>query len=289
MVKIDIDWVEIPAGEFLMGLSEEQVAYLRDRMAQEKQVPIERWIRRQLKQRLGIEDRSLIPDFWLRYEVPQWTVYLDTFYIARFPITEEQASLFATSSLVKQSNLEEEFAFWKGFREECRKLPVSSDWRMAELFCQVIGARLPNAAEWEKAGRGTDGRLYPWGNEWDPTRCNWGFEAPGHVFGTRMSPVDAFPGGVSPYGVWDMVGNVGEITVNVPELTGIDWDGPIIRACSAKVDSSEPWFDHRVTRMRPARYEDVTGFYIGFRPALDKWPRQVWPGFRADDPERSNE
>ncbi len=279
---IEIDWVEIPVGEFLMGLSEEQAARFRARMAQDKQGPIEGWIRRQLKKRWGIQDRSLLPDFWLRHEIPQRLVYLDTFYVARFPITEEQASVFATSSLVKQNGLEEEFAFWRGFSAEHRKLPISADWRMAELFCQVIGARLPNAAEWEKAARGTDGRLYPWGNEWDPTRCNWerNVNTPGHVSGTWMTSVDTFPGGVSPYGVWDMVGNVGEITTNVTDLTGVDWDGPIIRAWPVKFDSPQPWFDHRVTSMTPLPHDKVGGFYIGFRPVLDKWQRQVWAGFK---------
>jgi formylglycine-generating enzyme required for sulfatase activity len=282
---VEIDWVEIPAGEFLMGLSKEQVAHFRARMAQDKQGPIERWIRRQLKKRWGIEDRSLLPDSWLRHEIPQRVVHLDTFYIARFAITDEQASLFATSPLVKQAGLEEEFAFWKGFRVECRKLPVSSDWQMAELFCQKIGGRLPNATEWEKAARGTDGRLYPWGDEWDPTHCNCerNVNTPGHVNGTWMTPVDNFPGGVSPYGVWDMVGNVGEITTNAPELTGVDWDGPIIRAWPVKFDSPQPWFDHRVTRMTPLPYDEVNGFYMGFRPVLDEWPQQAWPGFRAGE------
>ena len=298
---VEIDWVEIPAGEFLMGLSEEQVAYFRARMAQDKQGPIERWIRRQLKKRWGIEDRSLLPDSWLRYEIPQRVVHLDTFYIARFPITFRQFRDFAVSGHVSVAELEESrnealaqrIRHWQenpNVPRDMENLPVSAGWDTAQIFCQKIGARLPNAAEWEKAARGTDGRLYPWGDEWDPTRCNWGRDVniPGRVEGTWMTPVDTFPGGVSPYGVWDMVGNVGEITINVPELTGIKWDGPIIRAWPVKFDSPQPWFDHRVTRMTPLPYDEVSGFYMGFRPALDKWSRQVWPGFRAGDPERIN-
>jgi formylglycine-generating enzyme required for sulfatase activity len=282
---VEIDWVEIPAGEFLMGLSAAQVAQLRARMALAKQGPLERWIRSELKRRLGIEDRSLLPDSRLEYQVPQRVVYLDTFYIARFPVTEEQASVFASSSSVKQSKSEKKFTFWKGFREENRKLPAPSDWRMANLFCQVVGARLPNAAEWEKAARGMDGRLYPWGGEWDPSCCNWerNINTPGHVGGTWRTPVDTFPGGVSPYGVWDMAGNVFEITTNAPELTGIDWDGPILKACSVKFDSPQPWFHHRVTALRLWPYEAVNGFYMGFRPVLDKWQRQAWTGFRAKE------
>ena len=84
-----------------------------------------------------------------------------------------------------------------------------------------------------------------------------------------------------------MVGNVHEITTNVPELTGIDWDGPILRAWPVKFDSGPLWFDHRITRLAPVR--EVRGFYTGFRPVLDNRPGQVWPGFRAGDPERTNE
>ena len=85
---IALDWIEIPAGEFLMGLSQDQVDYFRFRMSQEKHDPLTRQIKRWSKKYLGMNDQSLIPDFWLQYEVPQKSVYLDTFYISRFPITE---------------------------------------------------------------------------------------------------------------------------------------------------------------------------------------------------------
>lgn len=85
-------------------------------------------------------------------------------------------------------------------------------WHDAKAYCAWAGKRLPTDEEWEKAARGTDGRMFPWGNQFDINKVNspvrWGqLKVEGDT-----TPVGAFPEGASPYGLHDVSGNVWEWT-----------------------------------------------------------------------------
>jgi len=91
---------------------------------------------------------------------------------------------------------------------------VCVDWYQSEEYCEWLGARLPTEAEWEKAARGTDNRIYPWGNE--KASCefavmfDWAAGGFGCGTGAFMDVCSKSPAGDSPYGLCDMGGNVSE-------------------------------------------------------------------------------
>lgn len=145
-------------------------------------------------------------NFAQRDELPQHGVYVSAFYIGKYEITNAQYARFARDTGMP-------FEYSTG---EDKHPAVHMSWHEAVAFCDWLSrtsgrtVRLPTEAEWEKAARGADGRMYPWGNAWDRTALNTSDGGVG-----RVTAVDAFsPGGDSPYGAGDMAGNVWEWTTD---------------------------------------------------------------------------
>ena len=182
------DMILIPAGVFLMGSTEQEI--------------LETW--RQNDGGWGKED------YISAY--PQRKIMLGDFYIDKKEISNGDYKMFVEASKRAAPSL------WDDHTLNLPNQPVVGvDWNDADIYCQWLGKRLPTEAEWEKAARGTDGIIWPWGNVWDPTKDNhgkgtgsgydesdgWKYTAP---VGTEL--------GASPYGVLNMAGNVYEWTAD---------------------------------------------------------------------------
>ncbi len=234
---VTMEFVKVPAGEFWMG-SDPKV----DKAAQSD-------------------------------EQPQHQVYLDEFWIGKYPVTNKQYQVFTKETNRKTPN------GWinNNFSKEKADHPiVNVSWQDAEAFCKWLSkvvnhkVGLPTEAQWEKAARGTDGRIYPWGNQAPSTKfANYD----GKLGGT--TPVGNYLEGMSPYGVLDMAGNVWEWVA--------DWysgsyysqsstdNPPGSTSGLSKVLRGGSWFNLvNIGRSadRDWNYPSFTGNYVGFRCSL---------------------
>lgn len=132
---------------------------------------------------------------------PQHVVNLNAYRIDKYLVTNAQYARFIAATGHRPPS------DWKNGKIQQGVLlyPVTLvNWYDATAYAKWAGKRLPTEAEWEKAARGTDGRRWPWGNDMDPSRLNTYYNV------GSATNVTAYANGVSPYGVFDMAGNVDE-------------------------------------------------------------------------------
>jgi len=154
-----------------------------------------------------------------RSELPQRRVYLDAFEIGKFEVTALEYLKFV---LETDRSPQLDWRYDGGnFQESMAHHPIMHvTWYEADAYCKWAGHRLPTEAEWEKAARGTEGRLYPWGNEYAGlSRANFGrtgLSGPVRDRPERLLlyppiiSVDKYENAVSPYGLYQTIGNVAE-------------------------------------------------------------------------------
>lgn len=140
-------------------------------------------------------------------ERPQRTLVLDAFAIDRYEVTNFQYQQFVEVTGHRKSGPPSRYAKNMSRMRGVNQPVVYVSWDDAETFCHWKGKRLPTEAEWEKAMRGTDGRLWPWGNVEQPNGANWARVQDGYEV---AAPVGAVLTDKSPYGIMDGAGNVME-------------------------------------------------------------------------------
>jgi formylglycine-generating enzyme required for sulfatase activity len=142
----------------------------------------------------------------LEDERPLHRVWLDVFAVDLYEVSTAQYALFleATNRLAPWQ--------WQtvDLAQHGDRPVIGVDWADADAYCRWKGKRLPTEAQWEKAARGTDGRLHPWGNQ-VPTNTLANFALGARFsYGQVLMPVHSYEQGRSPYGLYQMAGNVWE-------------------------------------------------------------------------------
>lgn len=205
-------------------------------------------------------------------EKPQRLVNLPAFYMDAFPVTNRQYAAFLNDQVPGERILDE-WIYLKDrwTKERCRinqkgkgyevekgfdmHPVIFVSWYGAKAYAEWAEKRLPTEQEWEKAARGTDGRNYPWGNGFNKDLCN---TSESNI--EKTTPVDAYSMGKSPYGCYDMAGNVWEWTASFYDrkkdarvLRGGSWLlGSGFSRCAAR-DSSRPGNRDTLVGFRCAR------------------------------------
>ena len=205
-------------------------------------------------------------------ERPAHTVFLNSFYIDAYEVTNVLYAACVDASVCTPPQETSSYTHVSYYGNlKYNNFPVINvNWNQAKVYCAWRNAQLPTEAQWEKAARNTDERTYPWGNEIDCNKANFRDENEGCIGDTTV--VGSYEGGISPFGVYDMAGNVWEIVDDwydaYPGETIWDsFNGAIFR-----VVRGGSWFNssNYIRSSTRSRYDPSTySHFIGFRCAKD--------------------
>jgi eukaryotic-like serine/threonine-protein kinase len=174
-------------------------------------------------------------------EKPVHTVYLDGYWMDRTEVTNGMYALCVAAGQCKNQ------AVYANDSQKKDHPAVAMDWYNADAYCKWAGRRLPTEAQWEKAARGTDARTYPWGEGINCDKANYrGCKGDTTAVGSYLS-------GASPYGIWDMAGNVWEWVA--------DWYDRTYYRNSANRNPQGPNSAQKDSRVRPPARVQRGGSY----------------------------
>jgi formylglycine-generating enzyme required for sulfatase activity len=257
----DREFIYIPPGPFTMGSTDARVSNLNE------------------------TDQSEA----FNVELSAHEVDLPGCYIARYPVTQAEYAAFVAATGRAVPYRDDDLSHQYAWDPETRAHPdgkadhpvVLVSWYDAQAYCQWLGGRLPTEAEWEKAARGTEKREWPWGNVWQPGRCN---SAEANL--KETTAVGRFsPAGDSAHGAGDMAGNVWEwcnsLYLPYPYQARDGREDPAAEGPRVMRGGAHGLKRNKVRcAFRNPNVPDDCGFTIGFRMVFDQPPAGAIPSAR---------
>jgi len=207
-------------------------------------------------------------------EKPVHQVYLDAFYMDIYEVTNTayKSCVTAGSCTPPRRTESSTRSSYYGNSEFDDYPVIYVDWNQANTYCEWRGVSLPTEAQWEKAARSTDGRTYPWGEEISCKRANY-YNCPGD---TDTRKVGGYESGKSPYGIYDLAGNVWEWVADWYDAYPGNTVSQSSYGTKYRVIRGGAWNDFLAYEVRSAyRYAyspDNSINYVGFRCAKDATP-----------------
>jgi len=190
-------------------------------------------------------------------------VFLDTYYFDKYEVTNALYKVCVEAGVCDQPDDTDHY----NDLQYAQHPVVYVSWYDAKTYCEWRGTRLPTEAEWEKAARGTDGLIFPWGEDLDYDDSHGNFA--NNTYGVT-DPVGTYPNGKSPYGAYDMAGNVAEWVSSLerPYPYDVNDGRENLSSDDIRVIRGVAYFGPLPSAVRSDAYPNESQTNIGFRCAL---------------------